>query len=97
MTVDKEEFLQRRRKYHSIQGEKSKLRQYSSKKPKKWGCKLYMICTGKFGLIGTSLYAGKQTVLGESSDNDMPKSSPVVRELAKALSDNKNFKLAFDN
>ena len=55
-----------------------------------------MICTSKFGLIGTSLYAGKQTVLGESSDNDMPKSSPVVWELAKALPDNKNFKLVFD-
>ena len=57
-----------------------------------------MICTGKFGLIiGTSLYAGKQDVLGESSDNDMPKSGSVVWELAKALPYNKNFQFAFDN
>ena len=98
MTLEKEEFCSVDENTIPYKGRKSKLRQYNPKKPKKWGCKLYMICTGELGLIiGTNLYAGKQTSRGESADCELPKSSQVVWDLAQVLDNDKNYKIAFDN
>ena len=75
-------------------GKKSKLRQYNPKKTKKWGLKLFMLCTGEFGLIvGTQLYAGKTKNANTSS---LLKSSQVVFDLAQVLEPNRNYKLAYD-
>ena len=82
----------------SWKGKKSKLRQYNPKKPKKWGCKLYMLCTGKYGIIlKTELYAGKGQTTEEDDNTGLLRSSKVVWDLTNFLPHEKNFKLAFDN
>ena len=66
-------------------GKKSKLWQYNPKKPKEWGCKLYMLCKGQNGVIlKTDLYTGKGQNK-EKEDIGLIKSSRVVWELTQTL------------
>ena len=93
--IDKEEKCSVDENTIPYKGKKSKLRQYNPKKPKKWGLKLFMICTGEFGIIiGTQLYGGKGSITGKEG---LLKSSQVVYDLARVLPDDKNFKIAYDN
>ena len=79
-------------------GKKSKLRQYNPKKPNKWGCKLFMLCSGKFGIIRTvELYTGKDVKGKETGASQLLKSSQVVARLFETLPSDCNFKVAFDN
>ena len=97
MKIEKEKYCSVDENTIPYKGMKSK--QYNPKQLKKCGYyKLYMICTGKFGTnVGTSLNTGKQTVPGDSRDNDLPQFSALVKGLRKMFPNASNFKLVFGN
>ena len=87
--IEKEELCSVDENTIPYKGKKSKLRQYNPKKPKKWGCKLYMMCTGTLGIIvNTSLYGGKSNQPAPVSG--LLRSSQVVMDIAAVLPENQN-------
>ena len=79
-------------------GKRSTLRQYNPKKPKKWGCKVYLLCIGKFGIIlNSDVYCGKNSPYAEDKYPSLSKSSRVVAFMSEPLQKNVNHKIAFDN
>ena len=77
-------------------GKKSKLRQYNPKKPNRWGCKLFMLRSGKYGIIHTvELYTGKDARDSEIEKTNLMKSSQVVARLCETLPSDCIFKLAY--
>jgi hypothetical protein len=74
---------------------KHRFKQYVKYKPKKWGCKIFLVCDSHGIVYNTELYTGKE----EHSFclPDVGISGNVVIRLSQIISKQKVHKLYFDN
>jgi hypothetical protein len=74
---------------------RSNLKMYNPKKPKKWGCKMFIICDVKGLVYNFELYTGKE--IHQPHLPNIGASGNVVLRLANIVPSDQNFKLNYDN
>ncbi|KAF2354490.1 PiggyBac transposable element-derived protein [Trinorchestia longiramus] len=76
---------------------KSSLEQYISKKPNKWGYKIFVLADSKGLVYDFFPYSGKIMAVARAGVPDLGPSSNVVLNLAETIPDGKNHKIYFDD
>ena len=72
------------------------MRQYNPKKPKKWGYKIFMLCSGESGIVHQiEFYLGKSEE--SQSMTGLSNSASVVARLSALVPVHKNYKMFRDN